>query len=183
MSLSRVPEALGLPLYWTGLTADRMLAYIALIRIGALTPWIGLELSQTRASNAPDRIALRFEQAFGSSAVEKFRALQFFRRVRRDAGTGRFDGAREFERFGAALSGVAPTHPVLRALGATVGGFVRAGVPVYVYVNPANVDNLERVGVMSPTSLAVSVAGSHALCDGRSRGPADLQTVVHGGRP
>jgi hypothetical protein len=158
----RIPEALALPLYWTGLTADRLLSYVATMQLGAVPAWTELALHQTSASKLRHSL-FRAAESLGAPAEERFRGLRFLRAAQIRPTSGRFDAERELERFGAALAGVGVDHPVLRALGATTRDFRRAGVPVYVYVNPVNVDNLEAIGVLDRAALARTLASVESV--------------------
>jgi hypothetical protein len=178
ISPRRVPEALGLPLYWTGLTADRVLLYVALVHLGVVDAWTQLELNQTRASNLPDRLARRVAAFAGTSAEERFNGLRFIRNLRKRPGTERFDAAREQERFGAALAGVAPDHPVLRALAATVRNLQDAGVRVYVYVNPVNVDNLEEIGILDRESLDATLSSLERVVEDAGARYSDFHDLL-----
>jgi hypothetical protein len=178
VSLRRIPETLMLPISWTGLTADRVFAYALLMRLGLLEPWTQLELNQVRTQNVRFRL-FRFEQeVLGSAAWERYRSLQFYRRIRQNPDTKRFSADRELDRFGAALSGIGPRHPVLRALGATVEHLRREGTRVFVYVNPANVEHLSNIGLLEGASLDATLASIQQVVSTADGRYADLHSLL-----
>jgi hypothetical protein len=153
----RILEALTLPVYWANVTGDRLFGYVALMKLGALESWTSLALSQARTSGVREHLIQWADESLGASAEQRFRGLRFLR-LARSPRTRRFDADREQQRFGAALAGISPAHPVTEALESTIEGFHRAGIPVYVYVSPANIDNLEEVGVLDREGLARTLA-------------------------
>lgn len=176
----RIPEALRLPLYWTGLTADRLLSYVAWVRLGWVDEWIALTRRQLRISNLRLRAEKWAEQALGAPAEGRFRGLRFLRETSRRAArdANRFLAPREVERFGPALSGVSVDHPVLRALGAAVEDLVRRGVPVLVYVNPANVEHLERLELLDREGLARTVRSVESVVAHAGGRVADFHALL-----
>jgi len=181
LSPRRIPEAVTLPLHWAGLTTDRMLSYIGLVRIGALGVWTELAGDQARVSHVPDRLSRRLARWAGTNAEERFERRRFLRNARHRPGTDRFDAVRERERFGAALSGVAPDHPVLRALGAAVRIFARESIPVFVYVSPANVENLAETGILDRAGLATTLQSIERVVVRANGRYADLHDLLPDG--
>jgi hypothetical protein len=78
-------------------------------------------------------------------------------RIHHDQGRQRFVAHGERAHYGDALIGVEETHPVLQLFAAGLAVFERAGIPVIVYLNPINVDNLRYVKVLDAEQLEASV--------------------------
>lgn len=176
----RVPAALGLPIAWTGLTADRVLGYVALVQLGLVDPWTSLARVQVRVSDLRRPLIEWIATEFSAPAERRFRWLRVMRRSARFKGkkTGRFHAHQERERFGRALEGVEPDQPILRALGAAVSDLAQRDVPVLVYVAPANVDNLERVGLLEGGGFRRTVESVESVVRGAGGAFADFHALL-----
>jgi hypothetical protein len=179
----RIPAALRLPVYWMGLTADRLLAYVALVRLGWVEPWTSLARHQARFSGVREAVTRWCAASLYAPAEERFRGLLFLRDTRKLTGPGskRFRASGERERFGAALDGVGPDHPVLRALAAAVRDLRQRRIPILVYVSPANVEHLERVGLLGASEgdgLARTLGSVEAVVREAGGRYADLHALL-----
>jgi hypothetical protein len=150
----RIPEALGMPLHEFGMTADRVLFYVAIVQAGGLEPWwwlsreqvriaqgrkdlerwLGARLSPTRAGAAPETV---FQRRLGAARMSGLL----------EPGHQRYTARGERDHFGAALQGVDTRHETLQVVDRALAAYRRAGIDVVFYVNPTNVENLQRVGV------------------------------------
>lgn len=157
---SRLPGALGLPLDWVGVTADRLFSYVAVVRAGGFDAWRELASQQARLGSARTLVARELGARFGGNADERFsrESFLYLRRRMVEAKTTRLTLAGAKARFGKALEGIPPDEPSLQVLGAAVQVFRDHGIRVVVYTNPTNVENLRSVGAANPAGLAVTVA-------------------------
>ena len=60
--------------------------------------------------------------------------------------------------FGRVLDGLRSDDPVVALLGATVRTFEQRGILPFVYVNPINLDHIERLGMRDPARIERSLA-------------------------
>jgi hypothetical protein len=70
----------------------------------------------------------------------------------------RFTEKGMLEHYRGALEGLGPDNPVLQALTAAVRDFERAGIPVFVYLTPVNVEHMDALGLLNREGLARTVA-------------------------
>jgi hypothetical protein len=165
LQLRRIPEALGMPLHEFGMTADRVLFYVAIVQAGGLEPWwwlsreqvriaqgrkdlerwLGAHLSPTRAGAAPEAA---FERRLRAARMDGFL----------EPGRLRYTARGERDHFGQALEGVDTHHETIQTVDRTLAAYRRAGIDVVFYVNPTNVEHLERVGVYDPEGFGRTLA-------------------------
>jgi hypothetical protein len=149
----RLPEALGLPLHGVGLTADRLLYYVAVVQAGGYDPWYWLSLRQAQVGRAWARLEARLQGGHydprndsGDDTPERlFRGAvraATVERVFSDPQLGHYLPAALDEHYGEVLAGLDPASPVLQVLDATVARFLRDGIHVLVYVEPLDVEYL-----------------------------------------
>jgi hypothetical protein len=143
---SQLPRALRLPLDWIGLTADRLASYQLVVALGQGARWHELTREQARVGAA---LAV-LRRGLGKSHKRfEYARFEHLSKVMVDGSGQRFSRAGALRRMGPALAGVAPDHPVLRALRAALARFREAGLPVLVYSTPANVEHLRTLGFES----------------------------------
>lgn len=158
----RLLEALGLPLGWIGLTADRLLFNHAVVRFGGLDLWTRLSEEQTRVEGA--RLALEHRFADPTTPFQSpedvMRAARDnqIRRIRNVPRSNRYSAAGIRYLMGPALEGLDPDHPALALLGATVRHFRARDIDVLVYVNPINREHIESLGMLDERRLARTLA-------------------------
>jgi hypothetical protein len=154
---SRLLEAVELPLERIGLTADRLLSYVAVVQAGGLGPWRDLTARQAKLGVARSWLAGRLSAGFGSEAEERF-AMDVFAyfdlRFTDRSGRPRLTREGIQHRFGPALHGVGPNVPPLELLDAAIRSFRERGIEVLVYTSPLNVEHIEAAGSDDPTGLA-----------------------------
>lgn len=161
----RIPEALGMPLHEFGMTADRVLFYVAIVQAGGLEPWwwlareqvriaqgrkdlerwLGARLSPTSKGGAPEAV---FQHRLGAARMSGLL----------EPGHLRYTARGERSHFGPALEGVDTRHETIQTVDRTLAAYRRAGIDVVFYVNPTNVENLERVGVYDPEGFGETLA-------------------------
>lgn len=157
---SRLPRALGLPLDWIGITADRLLGYVALVQAGGFEPWRELSSQQARLGGARTIVARKLgawlagnaDKRFSRQSLNHLKARMVVEKTQRLT----LEGAED--RFGKALAGVTPDEPTLDVLGAAIRVFRDHDIQVVVYTNPTNVEHLEAVGAANPQGLALTLA-------------------------
>jgi hypothetical protein len=156
----RIPEALTLPLYKLGLTADRLLWTVACQELGGVGLWRRVAETQGRVTRLRDALHRRVAEAVGSEAEAKFKAITLELEMSRKYTPGmirRRKPAYESS-YREALAGVKPDDVAIRMLGATVRRFVNAGIPTLVYVAPINVEHMREVGALTGDGVVQSLA-------------------------
>jgi hypothetical protein len=157
---ARLPEAFGLELRPIGLTVDRLLLYQGIVQAGAAASWRTLKREQVRVVHARQGVEEALGRRFAGEAIED---LERARRMR-DGARRLLPGATRLSRGGADIYGtddllrVQADDPVVRVLGATLGAFRRAGIPVLVYVGPFNVEHLVPLGAIDEDGLRETLA-------------------------
>jgi hypothetical protein len=162
---ARLLEVFGLPLHRTGLTADRLLGSVALVKAGGFEAWFELALRQAQVGRARDRFeawlqggATRRAQDADRDTPERiFRSTVSLRTVERlfsGRDLRRYRAAGIAEHYGPTLSGLSPRDPVLRVLGATLARLRRDGIRVLVYVVPFDVANVDALDLLDRDGLS-----------------------------
>lgn len=157
-----LPDALRMPIWRIGLTADQILFYGAIVHAGLFEGWYRLVDEQSRVSalrRAAERaVAARTgahpERRFSRSRGIRKGAAQF----EQVDGRPRYGTAREVNHYGDALRGLGPEQYVVAALSRALRRLTAAGIGVIVYLNPVNLDNVERLGLLDAEAVSRSVA-------------------------
>ncbi len=159
LQIERIPEALRLPLGWIGMTADRLLGYVAVVQLGGLDAWRRLSRDQARVGALRTSLARRLGHHFGNDADNRFALLhvRHFKAKFNLPDSGRLTPEAIDNRFGTALRGLPEDDPNLAMLDATIRILRDAGIDVLVYANPTNVEHIERVGAANRAGLAKSI--------------------------
>ncbi len=162
----RVGEALAMPIYWAGLTADRLLFYVAMIRGRLLDRWMATRRSQAQVDTAFRALHVSTGNGLGT---DPFETLERAGR-RRLLGEWRVNGVKPRlslagieAQFGPALHGIASDHPVLAALGATVKILAERGATVLVYVHPINIDHFRTMAALDQAGLAETIRSARSV--------------------
>jgi hypothetical protein len=175
---ARLGEALALPLHWIGLTADRLFFYMSIVRAGAFEIWHELKLEQARMGRAQDAFRHRLGAGCAANAERAFDEALDAHTLARLCLSGsdnrRFSRRGQLEHHGDALAGIGPGHPVLRVFAATLERLHAGGIPVAVYLAPANIEHMDHLGILDRTGLAATVAAVEAVA--RSAG-ADFRDL------
>ncbi len=186
---ARLVEAFALPLHAVGLTADRLLYYVALVQAGGYEPWYWLTLRQAQLGRARDQLEAwlqggryeprndsgddtperRFRQAVRATTIERVFTGPDIRHYR--ASSVR-------EHYAAILDGLDVDHPVLQVLDATIARLRRDGIPVLVYVEPIEVDYLAQLGLVKGPGLSESLGRIEAVVRGRGATFVDLHALL-----
>ncbi len=161
----RLPEALLMPLDWIDVRADEILLHAAVVQAGGAESWHRVRRQQIRV--AEGRRSL--ERALDSGGSDGGGAMARYERLRFDAQVAQLEeigtehsGLRG--RYGAALDGLPPDHPILEILSATVRTFRKYGVTPIVYFAPINVEALAAVGLRDDEGLARTMSAlRHAV--------------------
>jgi len=186
LSPRRIPEALGMPLNEFGMTADRMLLYVAIVQLGAFDTWKWLIAEQTRIARGRAELELWLGRRFspmprsGAAPEEAWELLLQAARTQGslEKGGRRYTASGEEHHFGPALQGVSADHETLQAVAKTLAAYRRAGIDVILYVNPTNIDNLKRVGVHDAEGLARTLASLEELAQANGAGFVDLHDLL-----
>jgi hypothetical protein len=156
----RLPEAMALPIYLSGLTWDRLLLYVGIVRSGGFEIWRRLKKEQARVGSAQRSLAEWIGTVDGVSAEGTFSRVRGWHDIGRFVmqGGDRYNerGVRRY--YTAAMDGVEEDHPVIRMLAATIRTFRRADIHVIVYVTPTNVEHIESLGLLDRDGLDRTLA-------------------------
>jgi hypothetical protein len=161
IGFERVPEAMMLPLDRLGVTTDRMLWTVACVELGCGELWNRIQRAQVSVAELYVRARDAIESATG------WRANDSMRRVRQLGHRSTQMGAEQSRRKTApqyrevldnALDGAPADHVAFQLLGATIRHLVEAGIPVLVYANPLNVENMRERGVWNPVGMQRTLA-------------------------
>ncbi|MBW2274777.1 MAG: hypothetical protein JRG96_16030 [Deltaproteobacteria bacterium] len=178
---ARLGEALALPLHWIGLTVDRLFFYMSIVRAGAFEAWQELTLEQARMGRAQDALRhhlgelcsgnpeLAFDEALDTNTL----ALLCLP----GSDNRRFSERGQLEHHGDALAGIGPEHPVLRVFAATLERLRDGGIPVLVYLAPANVEHMGRLGIFDGPGLASTIAAVETVARSAGADFADLHDL------
>jgi len=171
IAAARLLEAVRLPLHWVGVSLDDLLLYTGIVHSGASETWWWLRREHARVQKGWDTLQAHLGQKAPARA-ERNAAFE------PGAGLSRFGRSRIRELYGSSLDGLNADHPVLRLMAAAVHSFVGAGVPVVVYVVPANVDLFERLGVLDEAGLGVTLANLRRSVEGAGGVLVDLHALL-----
>jgi len=175
----RIPDALGLPFHWIGLTTDRLLAYVVVVQAGASDTWYRLGLRQAQVGRARGRFESwlqgddppeeRFREAADARTIARVFSGPDLRHYRR---------AGLLEHYRSTLDGIPPDHPVLEALTGTLRRLRAGGARVLVYLAPLEVTWLEEQGVLGEDGFRTTVARVRAAVEGSGGAFADLHDAL-----
>lgn len=149
-------RAAVLPFHWQGLTFDSLLLRSTIVTLGLDDLWHALLRQGVRLQKAYEKLSLHAQgrkQPLGGPFTAK-RAWILGENSKKDR-PQRADQI--LVRYGAALGGVPSDHPVLRMLHAAVSEYVSVGMPVTVYTNPINIDQIDGAGLDRTTGLPVTI--------------------------
>jgi len=150
-----------LPLDELGISLDELLLYKALTASGGEPAWRALRTAQSRVGKwrrllekwiaEPKDVQpeSRFAIRMGYEVAEKSH--------RPGIGLQRYNAQLEADHYGAALTSLDPQHPSLQMLRGGLEHFRDLGIPVVVYLNPINVDNLAAVEMLDEAAITRSV--------------------------
>jgi hypothetical protein len=175
-----IPEALTLPLFEIGLTADRLLVQVAVVELGGERLWRRLVSQQARLDRTLRLLANEIGRRFAGNADERFVGLVLERlaRAQEIPDTRRFNAETMRERYGAALDGIPPGNPNLRLLHAAIRQLRAGGAEVLVYASPMNVEHLERLGIATPAGLARTLASIDEVAQSAGASFLDLHALL-----
>lgn len=158
---SRMPPLLTMSVERIGLTIDRLLLYGGVVHLGGFDAWYDLAREQSRVAALRRVLEDRISESTGRKPERRLRRVSGYNYQTRNVfsfeGHSRYVAARERENFGRALRGVRDDAFMLRMLAGELDVFRAAGIPFVVYLVPANLDNLRKVGVMNEAGLEKSV--------------------------
>jgi len=160
MAAERIPSTLTMPIDDIGLTADELLLYQLLVRADPGSQWRDFRVNLSRIDKFRAKSEKWLAQFTGTQPEKSFgivSALKKFKSHKHPDLPNRYNRLGEIEHFGTALDGIDSSHPTIRFIGAAVQVFSEARIPVLVYLNPVNIQHLEKVGVVEAPKLRRSV--------------------------
>ena len=137
-------------------TFDRIFLYQGLVDTGLIEPWRNLKNEQSRVGKLLSQLSVWTEELTGSDAQRQFQNAASAAQRSKSRLPGKhdrlnLDGARTI--FGAALQPLEADHSSLSVISKTLERFYENGIPVVVYLNPVNVDNLSATEATEPEIL------------------------------
>lgn len=160
MAAKRIPSTLAMPIDDIGLTADELLLYQLLVRADPGSQWRDLRVNLSRIDKFRAKSEEWLAQFTGTQPEKSFGIVSALKKLKGQKHPDlpdRYNRLGEIEHFGSALDGIDSGHPTVRFIGAAVQVFSEAGIPVLVYLNPVNIQHLEKVGVVEAPKLRRSV--------------------------
>lgn len=170
---SRILEASRMPLFWWGITLDRMLLYIAGIQADLMNPWFNYRVIQLRAGNAVKVIRRRLQgiEADWASSLPPLPAADH------PTYANRFARPAVLRNLGDANRGAEVDHPVFDLLGGAIDIFRANGIEVFVYATPTNVDHMERVGIDTRDGIERTIKSLERLVTSHKARFLDLHRI------
>jgi len=167
----RLFEAARLPLHWIGTSLDDLLLYSAIVHAGGFEAWWWLRVQHARLQNGWQALQAHLGQRPPAPADlgDVFVPGSNLRR---------FGRSRTRELYGPSLAGLRADHPTLQLLAAAVHRFVGAGVPVIVYVVPANLEHFERMGLLDEAGLRITLLNVRRAVEGAGGELVDLHALL-----
>lgn len=171
--VSALPWALRYPLHQFGLTFDRLLLASAIVRSGVI-PWY--RPIKERQTKLGDWRALQVGDALARDGFGRLRP--YFERMIEIEGRRRTDAEGMRMLFGEALDGADGDHPVLQMIEGMVGVLRDREIAVVVYVNPMNLEWLDRVGIEDHSGLRQTIAVLRTLVEAHGASLVDLHAML-----
>jgi hypothetical protein len=169
MAPRRIPGTLSMPIQDIGLTADELFLYQLIVQLEAGETWRDWLVNLSRV----DKVRRELEEWISSITERKpekrflmISALKAMAKLREGGELDRYNRAGEIEHFGKVLNGIDKNHPTLRFIAATARLFQESGVPLFVYLNPINIEHLEKVGVLDDGNIQQTVDAFRASVTG-----------------
>ncbi len=150
LGVSRWPQAFGLPLAASGLTADRLLLYPSIHLTGLSASWRELVEYQARVLAGWRALENRLDGPYGPLAVSRLAGLSRLAAEKKSPEALR---VQQRARYGKAIDGLDPHDPSLQILGAALQDWHSAGIPVLLVILPVNVELFESLGIANPAAL------------------------------
>jgi hypothetical protein len=145
----RLLEAATLPLSDGGITLDRLLFYRAIVASGFESAWVDVLDRQARLVHERDGLEEWIDAKMGGSALYGRKVSLGIVAYARSLvpGRNRATRARLQKNLWPVFEGLPPDTGRLRVLGAALRTFRRAGIPVLVWLAPANVQHFRYLGL------------------------------------
>ena len=175
----RLLEAATLPLSDAGITLDRLLFYRGLVAFGLEPAWIDVLDRQARLVHERDELELWVDASTGSKArYERKLSIGIVAYARSLVpGRNRATRARLQKNMWPVFEGISPETGRLRVLGATLSTFRKAGIPVVVWLAPANVQHFRYLG-LDVEGLDRSAAAIRQVVEGAGASFVDLHWLL-----
>jgi hypothetical protein len=174
LPFDRSVELMRLPAHWFGVTLDRLLFYQAIVVSGRAPLWNGAQKTQARAGRGVEQARRRLQPGEGPwvTGMPPIPFTNFKGRWDRQGA----NGAQQV--FGPVLSGIAPDHPVVELLRATVRELARHEIRTVAYVVPFNVEWIRSLGVYDEAGLAHSVRSIRSALEAEGAVLLDLHDLL-----
>lgn len=181
MPASQLLEALTMPLWDAGLTADRLLLYNALAAFQMDGPWRQTRQLQARAFKLYEPLARWIDKRVGAQGYDQLSAaLRHTRwgRTMTDVHGRPRQGRATLERVMApVLRGLPANHPNLRLLANVLARFRAANIPVLVYIEPFNIEYIRSQG-LSLAGLPKTLRNIRRTVEGEGGELLDLHAIL-----
>ena len=175
LGLHRWPEAFGLPLSSSGLTADRLFLYPSLHALGLSARWRELVEYQARVLSGWRALENHLDGSRGPIALRRLANLARVAAAKKEEGALQIQ---QWARYGKAIHGLEATDPNLQVLAATLKYWRRAGIPVLLVVLPVNVDLFKSLEISNPETLRRSIEELAKVAHAQGASFLDLHAVL-----
>jgi hypothetical protein len=155
-----LPDAFALPLHRWNITVDRLLLYTGLVQTGLVEPWYRYRLQQVRTGSGVNLVRAnlqdRMEDQAGATGGRAAGLPPQPPAITKEK-PNRYHPRWVDRMYGTAFSGVDRHYSPLQILVALVDRFARNGIPVIVYIVPANMEYMRSLGLVDEKGLARTI--------------------------
>lgn len=178
----RLLEAATLPLSDGGITLDRLLFYRSIVASGFERAWVDVLDRQARLVHEREHLEEWIEAKTGSDALHARKVSLGIMAYARSLvpGRNRATRARLQKNLWPVFEGVPPDTGRLRVLRAALRTFRRAGIPVLVWLAPANVQHFRYLG-LDVEGLERSAAAIRQVVESADAAFVDLHFLLPDG--
>ena len=177
----RLPEILALPYARLRLTLADILLHQAIVKSGLHDAHRSLRKRQLRFAHVRDVLEEALNPNRGRSPEKRAATLRgrgYQRRHIDPERRDRYSRHGEIVHFEDTLPGLEQSDPRLGLLRSGIGALRARGTEVLVYLNPANLDNLRRVGVFDEAGIARTVAAVREAAESSGAHFLDLHDML-----
>lgn len=174
-----LPQAIREPLYWWGITFDRLLLYVTLWQAGAVDAWHAYRSDQVRTGNGLDALRGATQRIWeGLPADSKVTGMPPLPLSLAERRPDRLNAKVLRELYTPALDGVEADHPAFQLLAVILGQFADKGIPILVYLTPANIEWMRTIGILDERGLARTIRTLRGICDTHGAALLDLHALL-----
>ena len=168
-----IPEMLFMPLHWMGISLDELLLYVITVQLGLGDFWIGAAEKQEKLRELYDD----WTESFGKPP-EVILGVQVRKVWNLSSKPHRPTPYYVRQRWGDALDGVDPDHPILSIYGSTVEKYRALDIPVWVYITPINLEYFDTLQMLDREGLDHTIASIRQVVEANGAQLIDLHDLL-----